>query len=136
MTIPVQITFRHMESSAAVETRVRELTDHLGNFSDRIQGCRVVVDSPHSGMEWPDDFRPAAPPEAILTTWDAFVDDLWAGARGAIQFIRATLRAAACRDSCPIEPHCSCRPAGSARCCRRRSSRAAIMLRGWNSPAR
>ena len=47
MTIPVQITFRHMESSAAVETRVRELTDHLGNFSDRIQGCRVVVDSPH-----------------------------------------------------------------------------------------
>ena len=47
MTIPVQITFRHMESSSAVETRVRELTDHLGVFSDRIQTCRVVVDSPH-----------------------------------------------------------------------------------------
>ncbi len=47
MTIPVQITFRHMESSPAVETRVRELTDHLGVFSDRILGCRVVVDSPH-----------------------------------------------------------------------------------------
>jgi N-formylglutamate deformylase len=43
----------------------------------------VVVDSPHSGMEWPDDFRPAAPPEAILTTWDAFVDELWAGAPAA-----------------------------------------------------
>ena len=47
MTSPVQITFRHMETSAAVETRVRELANHLGNFSDRIQGCRVVVDSPH-----------------------------------------------------------------------------------------
>ncbi len=47
MTIPVQITFRHMESSPAVETRVRELADHLGVFSDRILGCRVVVDSPH-----------------------------------------------------------------------------------------
>lgn len=47
MTIPVQITFRHMESSPAVETRVRELTDHLGVFSDRIQTCRVVIDSPH-----------------------------------------------------------------------------------------
>ena len=47
VTIPVQITFRHMESSAAVETRVRELANHLGTFSDRIQGCRVVVDSPH-----------------------------------------------------------------------------------------
>jgi ribosome-associated translation inhibitor RaiA len=36
-----------MEASPAVETRVRELTDHLGTFSDRIQSCRVVVDSPH-----------------------------------------------------------------------------------------
>ena len=40
----------------------------------------VVVDSPHSGMEWPADFRPSAPREAILTTWDAFVDELWNGA--------------------------------------------------------
>jgi len=47
VTIPVQITFRHMESSPAVETRVRELADHLGVFSDRIQTCRVVIDSPH-----------------------------------------------------------------------------------------
>jgi ribosome-associated translation inhibitor RaiA len=47
VTIPVQITFRHMESSPAVETRVRELAEHLGVFSDRIQSCRVVVDSPH-----------------------------------------------------------------------------------------
>jgi hypothetical protein len=36
-----------MESSPAVETRVRELADHLGVFSDRIQTCRVVIDSPH-----------------------------------------------------------------------------------------
>ena len=43
----------------------------------------VVVDSPHSGMEWPADFHPSAPREAILTTWDAFVDELWSGAPGA-----------------------------------------------------
>ncbi len=47
VTIPVNITFRHMESSAAVETRVHELVGHLGVFSDRIQSCRVVIDSPH-----------------------------------------------------------------------------------------
>lgn len=47
MTIPVQITFRHMETSQAVETRVRELADHLAVFSDKITSCRVVVDSPH-----------------------------------------------------------------------------------------
>lgn len=40
----------------------------------------ILVDSPHSGMDWPADFRPAAPREAILTTWDAFVDELWCGA--------------------------------------------------------
>ena len=47
MTIPVQITFRHIENSPALETRVRELAHHLAVFSDRIQSCRVVVDSPH-----------------------------------------------------------------------------------------
>jgi hypothetical protein len=36
-----------METSAAVETRVRELANHLGVFSDKITSCRVVVDSPH-----------------------------------------------------------------------------------------
>ena len=47
MAIPVQITFRHMESSPSVEARVRSLTQHLGSLSDRIQSCRVVVDTPH-----------------------------------------------------------------------------------------
>lgn len=39
----------------------------------------VVFDSPHSGMEWPGDFAPVAPRAAILTTWDAYVDELWSG---------------------------------------------------------
>ncbi len=43
----------------------------------------VLVDSPHSGMEWPDDFGTSAPRHAILTTWDAFVDELWSGAPAA-----------------------------------------------------
>jgi len=42
------------------------------------RGVPVVFDSPHSGMEWPPDFRPAAPRAAVHTTWDAFVDELWA----------------------------------------------------------
>lgn len=43
----------------------------------------VLVDSPHSGMEWPADFDTVAPAEAIRTTWDAFVDELWSGAPSA-----------------------------------------------------
>jgi N-formylglutamate deformylase len=40
----------------------------------------VLVDSPHSGFEMPADFGTAAPPEALRTTWDAFVDELWGDA--------------------------------------------------------
>ncbi|WP_309249524.1 N-formylglutamate amidohydrolase [Paraburkholderia sp. CNPSo 3272] len=46
----------------------------------------IVFDSPHSGFTLPDDFGTVAPREAILTSWDAFVDELWAGvpARGGV----------------------------------------------------
>jgi hypothetical protein len=47
VTIPVNITFRHVDPSAAVEARAAELAQHLGQFSDRIQSCRVVIDAPH-----------------------------------------------------------------------------------------
>lgn len=40
----------------------------------------IVVESPHSGMSFPPDFRPAASDIAIRTTWDAFVDELWSDA--------------------------------------------------------
>lgn len=43
----------------------------------------IVVDSPHSGMAWPPDFSPTASRAAIQTTWDAFVDELWADAPSA-----------------------------------------------------
>lgn len=42
-------------------------------------GGPLVFDSPHSGMTWPSDFDPIATRLQILTTWDAFVDELYAG---------------------------------------------------------
>lgn len=48
-----------------------------------VAAAPLVVDSPHSGMRWPADFAPVASREAILTSWDAFVDELWAGAPAA-----------------------------------------------------
>jgi ribosomal subunit interface protein len=47
MQLPLQITFRNMESSAAVESKIRERADELNRYYDRIMGCRVVVESPH-----------------------------------------------------------------------------------------
>ncbi|MFM0335056.1 N-formylglutamate amidohydrolase [Paraburkholderia fungorum] len=38
----------------------------------------ILFDSPHSGIALPADFGTAAPVAAIRSSWDAFVDELWA----------------------------------------------------------
>jgi ribosomal subunit interface protein len=47
MQLPLQITFRNMESSAAIEAKIRERVAELDRYYHRIMGCRVVVESPH-----------------------------------------------------------------------------------------
>lgn len=39
----------------------------------------ILFDSPHSGIALPADFGTSAPAAAIRSSWDAFVDELWAG---------------------------------------------------------
>lgn len=48
MQIPVQITFRDIDHSDAVEAKIREHIEGLEKFYDRITGCRVVVEAPHA----------------------------------------------------------------------------------------
>lgn len=47
MQLPVQITFRHMDASAALEARIRQRAEELEQFHDRITSCRVVVERTH-----------------------------------------------------------------------------------------
>lgn len=47
MQIPVQVTFRNMDPSDAVEANVREKAAKLERYFDRIVSCRVVVEAPH-----------------------------------------------------------------------------------------
>jgi ribosome-associated translation inhibitor RaiA len=48
MTSPeLRITFHGMESSPAVEQRIRQKVAGLQRFSDRIHGCHVTVEAPH-----------------------------------------------------------------------------------------
>lgn len=47
MQTPVQITFRGMPTSDAVERRIREKAAKLEHYHDRITSCRVVVEAPH-----------------------------------------------------------------------------------------
>ena len=57
MLKPLQITFRHMDPSEAVESKIRERAEKLEKFYDQIVGCRVVVEAPHKhhhkgGLYW------------------------------------------------------------------------------------
>jgi ribosomal subunit interface protein len=45
MQVPVQITFRHMTVSPALEASIRERVDALERFYDRITGCRVLIEA-------------------------------------------------------------------------------------------
>ena len=43
----LQITFRDIEPSEAVETRIRGRVEKLEEFHDRITSCHVTVSAPH-----------------------------------------------------------------------------------------
>lgn len=48
MQLPLQITFRHAEPSAALEARIRKLAARLEKFSPQIMRCHVIVEpTPH-----------------------------------------------------------------------------------------
>jgi ribosome-associated translation inhibitor RaiA len=47
MNLPVQITFRDMDPSPAVETAVREKVAELERVHERITSCRVMIEAPH-----------------------------------------------------------------------------------------
>ena len=47
MQIPLQIIFRHMDSSDAVEAKIRERAEKLERFAENITRCRVIVEAPH-----------------------------------------------------------------------------------------
>ncbi len=47
MQVPLEITFRGMDRSEAVEAEIRKHVDHLEHFCDRITSCHVTLELPH-----------------------------------------------------------------------------------------
>ncbi len=47
MKIPLQITFRGVAPSEALEKRIQDKTAKLDEFFEHILSCRVVVEAPH-----------------------------------------------------------------------------------------
>jgi ribosomal subunit interface protein len=47
MQLPLQVTFRNLERSPALEAEVRSHAERLDKFYDRIMSCRVVIEERH-----------------------------------------------------------------------------------------
>ncbi|MGA7954166.1 MAG: HPF/RaiA family ribosome-associated protein [Gloeobacterales cyanobacterium] len=47
MQLPLQVTFRNIPSSEAVEAKIHEKVEKLEKFYDRLIGCRVALEAPH-----------------------------------------------------------------------------------------
>lgn len=47
MKVPLQVTFRDLPRSEAIETAIQEKAGKLEEVFDRIMGCRVMVEAPH-----------------------------------------------------------------------------------------
>lgn len=47
MPLPLQITFRNLPSSDAVEAKIRKKAQKLTSITDNIMACRVTIEAPH-----------------------------------------------------------------------------------------
>ena len=47
MQLPLQVTFRNIPPSEALEAKIHEKVDKLEKFYDRLIGCRVALEVPH-----------------------------------------------------------------------------------------
>ena len=47
MKLPLQITWRNIEKSAAIDADIRAKAEKLDQFYEHIMSCRVVVEAPH-----------------------------------------------------------------------------------------
>lgn len=52
---------------------------HVATATNTTARIPLVIDSPHSGLALPSEARAIAPSDALLTSWDAYVDRIWAG---------------------------------------------------------
>lgn len=57
MQVPLELTFRHMDSSPSLASLIREQTQKLERFCDHINSCHVAVELDHASSGRGDEFR-------------------------------------------------------------------------------
>lgn len=79
MQIPIQITFRGIGQSNAIESAIRQRATRLERFAHRITRFHVIVDMPHhhrrKGNHYAVRVEVTAPTGEVFVTRDASLDD-------------------------------------------------------------
>ena len=77
--LPLQITFRGIDHSQAVEAAIRERATRLERFSHQITRCHVIVDMPHQhrhrGNHYAIRIDITTPAGEVFVTRDPSLDD-------------------------------------------------------------
>ena len=94
MKLPIQIIFRNMESSAAIEAAVRDRADKLNQFYEHIMSCRVVIEARdrhrHQGKEFTARIDVRVPHHEIVINRD-HDEDVFVAVRDAFDAIARRL---------------------------------------------
>jgi len=99
MQLPLQITFRNIPPSEAVEAKVRERAEKLTRITDNILACRVTVEAPHKhhhkGSTYQVRIDLAVPGNEIVVSRDPGLnhahEDIYVAVRDAFDAVRRQL---------------------------------------------
>ena len=113
MQLPIQVTFRHVDPSPAVEARVRELAERLDHFYPRMTGCHVVIAGPpahkHKGAPYSVRIDVIVPGEEIYVDSERDLHeehrDVYVALRDAFDAVRRKLEDYARRQRGDVKHH-------------------------------
>ena len=99
MQLPLQIVFRNIPPSEAVEAKVRERAEKLAKITDNILTCRVTVEAPHKhhhiGLTYQVRIELAVPGNEIVVSRDPGLnhahEDVYVAVRDAFNAVRRQL---------------------------------------------
>ena len=109
MRTSLQINFRGMEVSPALEQLIREKTAKLEQFHPNVTGCRVVVDKPHHHKAQGEHFIVSidvSVPGANIVANHAHHEDVHVALRDAFLAARRQLDEHAGKLRGEVESHC------------------------------
>ena len=109
MRVALQVTFRDMPRSDAVEAEIRRRAEKLEEFCDRIMSCRVTVETPgahkHQGKLFAVHIDVKVPGEEIASTRRHEHEDVYVAIRDAFDAVRRRLEDYVRRSRGDIKRH-------------------------------